>query len=73
MIWQTLQQGLVTPGESIRHLIAMTTDVLPLMRTRTENLIKEIDVKYGGMVSVGVFVFFSDFGGWEIAPLWRRL
>jgi len=48
----TLQQGLVTPGSSIPTLISMSTDLLPNVRTKVENLLKEIDQKYAGMVQV---------------------
>ncbi|CAD6192097.1 unnamed protein product [Caenorhabditis auriculariae] len=48
--WLTLSQGLVTPGSSIATLIAMTTDPIQLIRHRVENLLKEIDSKYAGMV-----------------------
>uniref|UniRef100_A0A914CW65 Nipped-B protein n=1 Tax=Acrobeloides nanus TaxID=290746 RepID=A0A914CW65_9BILA len=50
VVWQTLQQGLVTPGSSIPTLISMSTDSLPNIRTKVENLLKEIDTKYAGMV-----------------------
>ena len=49
--WQTLEQGLVTPGSSIPTLIAMSTDPLPSIRIRIENLIKDIDTKYTGMIA----------------------
>lgn len=52
VIWQTLEQGLVTPGSSIPTLIAMSTDPLPSIRIRIENLIKDIDSKYTGMIAV---------------------
>ncbi|CAI5442496.1 unnamed protein product [Caenorhabditis angaria] len=48
--WLTLSQGLVTPGSSIATLIAMTTDPLDIIRNRIDNLLKEIDSKYAGMV-----------------------
>ncbi|CAB3404907.1 unnamed protein product [Caenorhabditis bovis] len=48
--WLTLNQGLVTPGASISYLIAMTTDPVELIRNKIDNLIKEIDSKYAGMV-----------------------
>lgn len=56
VIWQTLEQGLVTPGLSIPTLIAMTTDSISGTRVRIENLIKEIDSKYSGMISVCRYV-----------------
>lgn len=46
----TLNQGLVTPGSSIPALIAMTTDPVLTIRNKVENLLKEIDTKYGNMV-----------------------
>uniref|UniRef100_A0A915D8C6 Nipped-B protein n=1 Tax=Ditylenchus dipsaci TaxID=166011 RepID=A0A915D8C6_9BILA len=51
VIWQTLEQGLVTPGSSIPTLMAMSTDPLPVVRIKIENLIKDIDTKYSGMVA----------------------
>ena len=45
VVWQTLQQGLVTPGSAIPTLIAMCTDPLPNVRVRIEQLIKDIDTK----------------------------
>ncbi|CEF70691.1 Nipped-B-like protein [Strongyloides ratti] len=50
VVWQTLQQGLVTPGSSIPTLIAMTTDPQIKIRYRIENVLKEIDSKYTGMI-----------------------
>ncbi|MFH4983111.1 hypothetical protein AB6A40_009820 [Gnathostoma spinigerum] len=46
----TLNQGLVTPGSSIPTLIAMTTDCLPNVRNKVENVLRDIDSKYAGMV-----------------------
>ncbi|CAJ0573496.1 unnamed protein product, partial [Mesorhabditis spiculigera] len=61
--WRTLNQGLVTPGSSIPTLIAMMTDPIPLIRNKVENLLKEIDTKYQGMVQTkavsGIRVAFS--------------
>ncbi|CAD5212245.1 unnamed protein product [Bursaphelenchus okinawaensis] len=51
VIFQTQNQGLLTPGSSIPTLIAMCTDKLPSIRGRIESLIKEIDSKYAGMVA----------------------
>uniref|UniRef100_A0AC35U5H9 Nipped-B protein n=1 Tax=Rhabditophanes sp. KR3021 TaxID=114890 RepID=A0AC35U5H9_9BILA len=50
VVFQTLQQGLVTPGSSIPTLIAMTTDPQVKIRYRIENVLKEIDSKYAGML-----------------------
>uniref|UniRef100_A0A0K0FWN9 Nipped-B protein n=1 Tax=Strongyloides venezuelensis TaxID=75913 RepID=A0A0K0FWN9_STRVS len=50
VVWQTLQQGLVTPGSSIPTLIAMSTDPQIKIRYRIENVLKEIDSKYTGMI-----------------------
>ncbi|GMS84491.1 hypothetical protein PENTCL1PPCAC_6666 [Pristionchus entomophagus] len=50
VVWQTLSQGLVTPGSSIHVLIAMSTDPIPAIRHKVENLVKDIDNKYQGMV-----------------------
>lgn len=55
VIWQTLEQGLVTPGSSIPTLIAMSTDSLSSIRIRIESLIKDIDTKYTGMIAVICF------------------
>lgn len=52
VIWQTLEQGLVTPGSSIPTLIAMSTDPIQNVRIKIANLIKDIDTKYSGMVAV---------------------
>ncbi|KAK6029946.1 HEAT repeat protein [Ostertagia ostertagi] len=46
----TYSQGLVTPGTSIATLIAMTTDPLPIVRSRVEGMLKDIDTKYAGMI-----------------------
>ncbi|WKX93369.1 hypothetical protein Q1695_010984 [Nippostrongylus brasiliensis] len=46
----TYTQGLVTPGTSIATLIAMTTDPLPIVRSRVEGMLKDIDAKYAGMI-----------------------
>ncbi|KHN74356.1 Nipped-B-like protein pqn-85 [Toxocara canis] len=46
----TLSQGLVTPGASIPTLIAMSTDRIPAIRNKVENMLKDIDSKYAGMV-----------------------
>jgi cohesin loading factor subunit SCC2 len=51
VIWQTLQQGLVTPGSSIPTLIAMCTDSVSIIRVRAEQLLKETDAKNGVMVA----------------------
>lgn len=48
----TLSQGLVTPGSSIPTLIAMSTDSIPGIRNKVENMLKDIDTKYSGMVPV---------------------
>ncbi|KAF8362930.1 pqn-85 [Pristionchus pacificus] len=50
VVWQTLSQGLVTPGSSIHVLIAMSTDPIPAIRHKVESLVKDIDNKYQGMV-----------------------
>uniref|UniRef100_A0A1I8EA76 Nipped-B protein n=1 Tax=Wuchereria bancrofti TaxID=6293 RepID=A0A1I8EA76_WUCBA len=46
----TLGQGLVTPGSSIPTLIAMSTDRNTLIRNKVENMLRDIDSKYAGMV-----------------------
>uniref|UniRef100_A0A0N4V606 Nipped-B protein n=1 Tax=Enterobius vermicularis TaxID=51028 RepID=A0A0N4V606_ENTVE len=46
----TLNQGLVTPGSSIPTLIAMTTDSIPALRNKVDNVLRNIDAKYSGMV-----------------------
>uniref|UniRef100_A0A0N5APU5 Nipped-B protein n=1 Tax=Syphacia muris TaxID=451379 RepID=A0A0N5APU5_9BILA len=46
----TLNQGLVTPGSSIPTLIAMTTDSIPALRNKVNNVLRNIDAKYSGMV-----------------------
>uniref|UniRef100_A0A158Q833 Nipped-B protein n=1 Tax=Elaeophora elaphi TaxID=1147741 RepID=A0A158Q833_9BILA len=46
----TLSQGLVTPGSSIPTLIAMSTDQNILVRNKVENMLRDIDSKYAGMV-----------------------
>ncbi|KAL3993808.1 Sister chromatid cohesion C-terminus family protein [Acanthocheilonema viteae] len=46
----TLSQGLVTPGSSIPTLIAMSTDRNTLVRNKVENILRDIDSKYAGMV-----------------------
>ncbi|KAK6104387.1 Sister chromatid cohesion C-terminus family protein [Brugia pahangi] len=46
----TLSQGLVTPGSSIPTLIAMSTDRNTLIRNKVENILRDIDSKYAGMV-----------------------
>uniref|UniRef100_A0A7I4Y7D1 Nipped-B protein n=1 Tax=Haemonchus contortus TaxID=6289 RepID=A0A7I4Y7D1_HAECO len=46
----TYTQGLVTPGTSIATFIAMTTDPLPIVRSRVEGMLKDIDAKYAGMI-----------------------
>ncbi|MCP9261200.1 hypothetical protein DINM_004449 [Dirofilaria immitis] len=46
----TLCQGLVTPGSSIPTLIAMSTDRNTLIRNKVENMLRDIDSKYAGMV-----------------------
>uniref|UniRef100_A0A915PUN3 Nipped-B protein n=1 Tax=Setaria digitata TaxID=48799 RepID=A0A915PUN3_9BILA len=46
----TLSQGLVTPGSSIPTLIAMSTDRNTLVRNKVENMLRDIDSKYAGMV-----------------------
>ncbi|GMT16922.1 hypothetical protein PFISCL1PPCAC_8219 [Pristionchus fissidentatus] len=50
VIWQTLSQGLVTPGNSIHVLIAMSTDPIVTIRNKVETLVKDIDTKYHGMI-----------------------
>ncbi|VDK74707.1 unnamed protein product [Litomosoides sigmodontis] len=48
----TLSQGLVTPGSSIPTLIAMSTDRNTLVRNKVENMLRDIDSKYAGMVPI---------------------
>lgn len=55
----TLSQGLVTPGSSIPTLIAMSTDPLTKIRNKVENMLKDIDSKYAGMVPVS-FLFVGS-------------
>lgn len=50
VVWQTLSQGLVTPGNSIHVLIAMSTDPISAIRHKVESLVKDIDNKYQGMI-----------------------
>ena len=57
VIGQTLEQGLVTPGSSIPTLMAMSTDPLPVIRIKIENLIRDIDTKYSGMIAVCIIRF----------------
>ncbi|CAD5216331.1 unnamed protein product [Bursaphelenchus xylophilus] len=51
VIFQTQNQGLLTPGTAIPTLIAMCTDKIISIRGRIESLVKEIDSKYAGMVA----------------------
>ncbi|KAK6040338.1 hypothetical protein COOONC_22156 [Cooperia oncophora] len=51
----TYTQGLVTPGTSIATLIAMTTDPLPMVRSRVEGMLKDIDAKYAGMIQTPAY------------------
>lgn len=55
----TLNQGLVTPGSSIPTLIAMTTDSIPALRNKVDNVLRNIDAKYSGMVPVGLLNVIS--------------
>jgi cohesin loading factor subunit SCC2 len=50
VVYQTMMQGLVTPGDPLPTMIAMTTDLIPSIRNKIEPLLKEIDQKYGGML-----------------------
>lgn len=52
VIWQTLSRGLIMPGSAIPTLIAMSTDILPTIRLKIESLIKDIEVKYPGIIAV---------------------
>lgn len=52
VIWQTLYRGLIMPGSAIPTLIAMSTDTLPTIRLKIESLIKDIEVKYPGIIAV---------------------
>lgn len=55
VIWQTLSRGLIMPGSSIPTLIAMSTDILPNIRLKIEALIKDIEIKYPGIIAVFKF------------------
>ena len=46
-----MMQGLVTPGDPLPTMIAMTTDAIPTIRNKIEPLLKEIDQKYSGMLA----------------------
>jgi cohesin loading factor subunit SCC2 len=51
VVYQTMIQGLVTPGDPLPTMIAMTTDSVSIIRNKIEPLLKEIDQKYSGMVA----------------------
>lgn len=52
VIWQTLSRGLIMPASAIPTLIAMSTDTLPSIRLKIEALVKDIEIKYPGIIAV---------------------
>uniref|UniRef100_A0A7E4ZYF2 Nipped-B protein n=1 Tax=Panagrellus redivivus TaxID=6233 RepID=A0A7E4ZYF2_PANRE len=51
VVHQTMHQGLVTPGEPLPTMVAMTSDPKANIRLPMELLLKETDAKFGGMLA----------------------